>query len=87
MSNWDMNFGLFFETALVSAIIYVPFLNIAFETRPLASPHMFIPAFSFTCFMFFYDEVRKIFVRLGIKKNKRTGSLELNGWVARNTYW
>jgi len=87
MGNWEMNFGLFFETALVSAIIYVPFLNVAFETRPLACPHMFIPAFSFTCLIVFFDEIRKVFLRLGIDRNKRTDMLEMNGWVARNTYW
>jgi hypothetical protein len=87
MNNWQMNFGIFFETALVSAIVYVPFLNVAFETRPLACPHMFIPGMSFTTLLFFFDEVRKIYLRQGIDKNRRTGRQEMNGWVVRNTYW
>jgi hypothetical protein len=82
-----MNFGLFFETALICLLIYVPFLNIAFNTRPISSSHILIPATSFFMMLFFYDELRKVFVRAGIEKNPRTGLPVLNGWVVRNTYW
>ena len=58
-----MIIGVFYGTALVCAIIYVPFLNVAFNTRPLPCCHMLIPAASFMTLLFFYDEVRKIFVR------------------------
>merc|ERR1712194_271739 len=54
------NFGLFFETALVAILLYVPFLNVALGTRQIAFPHFAVPSFSFYIAIFFYDELRKI---------------------------
>jgi len=39
MVNTFGNFGLFFETALVAVLCYVPPLNVALGTRAIAFPH------------------------------------------------
>merc|ERR1712127_453006 len=49
MINHFGNFGLFFETALVAILLYVPF-------------------FSFFVAIFFYDELRKIWLRNGMTR-------------------
>jgi len=82
MSNRVANIGLIFSTILASLIIYIPPLNIALNTRMIASAHYGVPAFPFFAVIFFYDELRKSFIRSGI--NKETGKLE--GWFAQNTY-
>jgi len=63
MVNTMGNFGLFFETALVAILCYVPFLNIALGTRQIPFPHFLVPSCSFYAVIFFYDELRKIFLR------------------------
>jgi len=84
-------FGLFFETALVATLSYVEALCLALGTRHVAAPHFAIPAFSFCGFIFFFDEIRKNYVRAGtiIAKNKKTGleTRQYVGWVVQNTYW
>ena len=77
------NFGLLFETCLGAFLCYVRPFNIGLGTRPVASPHFAIPSFPFFTVIFFYDEVRKIFLRAGV--NKETGRYD--GWVVRNTYY
>jgi hypothetical protein len=83
MRNWFANFGLVFETVLISLLCYIPWLNIALGTRMLASPHFGVPAFPFFIIIFFYDEGRKTLLRAGIQKD--TG--RMTGWVAQNTYY
>ena len=83
MKNNFANFGLIFETVLVSILCYVPWLNIALGTRMLASPHFGVPSFPFFAVIFFYDEGRKSFLRSGI--DPKTG--RLTGWVSQNTYY
>jgi len=68
MINKFGNFGIFFETALVALLSYVKGLNIGLGTRAVASPHFAIPSFSFFVIIFYYDELRKIFVRNGMYK-------------------
>jgi len=84
-------FGLFFETALVATLSYVEALCLALGTRHVASPHFGIPAFSFCGLIFFFDEIRKNYVRAGtiIAKDKKTGleTRQYVGWVVQNTYW
>merc|ERR1712091_750399 len=46
MVNNFGNFGLFFETALVAILCYVPFLNVALGTRQICFPHFAVPSFS-----------------------------------------
>ena len=75
MSNRFMNFGLVFETVLGALLIYVPFLNEAFFTRPLHILHCFT-CVPFSILIFTYDEVRKALMR------EYPG-----GWLELNTYW
>jgi len=89
MSNGFGNFGLFFETALVALLLYVPFLNYGLQTRQIPFAHFAIPSFSFYVCIFFYDEMRKIWVRNGMTRENAdgTGKLKLTGWVVQNTYY
>lgn len=84
--NMHSNFGLFFETALVALLCYVPFWNEGLGTRQIAFPHFAVPSFSFFCVIMAYDELRKIFLRNGMRKSKR-GRTQYFGWVVKNTYY
>lgn len=79
MVNTFGNFGLFFETALVAILFYVPPLNVALGTRMIAFPHFAVPSFSFFTSIFFYDELRKIWLRNGMVRVD--GRLRLKGWI------
>lgn len=85
MINTMGNFGLFFETALVALLLYIPGLNVLLGTRQIAFPHFAVPSFSFFVAITFYDEIRKIFVRNGMVREQ--GKLKLKGWVVQNTYY
>jgi len=85
MSNSFGNFGLFSETALVAILLYVPFLNVALGTRQIPFPHFAVPSFSFFVAIFFYDELRKIWLRNGMVRE--SGKLKLKGWIVQNTYY
>jgi sodium/potassium-transporting ATPase subunit alpha len=85
MKNTMGNFGLFFETALVMILCYAPPLNVALGTRAIAFPHFGAPSFSFYCAIFFYDELRKIWLRNGM--TREGGKLKLKGWIVQNTYY
>jgi hypothetical protein len=79
MVNHFGNFGLFFETALVAILLYVPPLNVALGTRMIAFPHFAVPSFTFFTAIFFYDELRKIWLRNGMVRVD--GRLRLKGWI------
>merc|ERR1719389_512266 len=83
MTNSFGNFGLFSETALVAILLYVPFLNVALGTRQIPFPHFAVPSFSFYVVIFFYDELRKIWLRGGMVRE--VGRVRLKGWIAQNT--
>jgi sodium/potassium-transporting ATPase subunit alpha len=85
MINGMGNFGLFFEFALVAFLLYVKPLNMALSTRGIAAAHFAVPSFSFTICIFFYDEIRKVFLRRGMVKEQ--GRLRLRGWIVQNTYY
>lgn len=85
MDNSFGNFGLFSETALVAILLYVPFLNVALGTRQIPFPHFAVPSFSFFVAIFFYDELRKIWLRNGMVREN--GKLKLKGWIVQNTYY
>merc|ERR1712195_256438 len=85
MINHFGNFGIFFETALVAILLYSPFLNVALGTRQVAFPHFAVPSFSFYVAIFFYDELRKIWLRNGMVR--QDGRLKLTGWIVQNTYY
>ena len=85
MINVMGNFGLFFETALVAILLYIPALNIGLGTRQIPPAHFAVPSFSFFTAIFFYDELRKIWLRDGMVREH--GRLKLKGWITRNTYY
>lgn len=85
MINKFGNFGLFFETALVAILLYVPPLNVALGTRQIPFPHFAVPTFSFYIAIFFYDELRKLWLRSGMERE--AGRLKLKGWIVQNTYY
>jgi len=79
MVNSFGNFGLFSETFLVAILLYVPFLNVALGTRQIPFVHFAVPSFSFFVSIFFYDELRKIWLRSGMVREQ--GKLKLKGWI------
>jgi sodium/potassium-transporting ATPase subunit alpha len=81
------SFSIAFETAVAIILVYVPGVNTVLMTRPVPPAHCIVPAFSFFVLMYFYDELRKIYLRSGIVKDKVTGRITYTGWVARNTYY
>ena len=87
MINSNANFALFFETALVAILCYVPFLNTVLGTRMIAFPHFAVPSVAFFMVIIFYDETRKVFLRLGMVYSRSTGRIKFDGWVVRNTYY
>merc|ERR1712194_421130 len=70
---------------LVAILLYVPFLNVALGTRQIAFPHFAVPSFSFYIAIFFYDELRKMWLRQGMVRE--AGRLKLKGWIVQNTYY
>ena len=95
MSNPLMNFGLLFETILGAAVCFVPFLNVALQTRPLRLTHWF-PGMPFMVLIFMYDETRKYLMRnggLGIPPSVDevdviSGQISKKyNWVGVNTYY
>merc|ERR1712086_485932 len=70
---------------LVSILLYVPFLNNGLGTRQIPFPHFAVPSFSFYVAIFFYDELRKIWLRNGMVRED--GQLKLKGWIVQNTYY
>lgn len=87
MKNIYGNFGLFFETALVAFLLYVPFCNRVLFTRAIPVPQFALPSFSFFALIIMYDEMRKLMVREGMRRNEQTGAVKLTGWFAQNTYY
>ena len=87
MINNNANFALFFETALVAILCYVPFLNTVLGTRMIAFPHFALPSISFFMVIIFYDETRKVFLRNGMQPGGKEGRITPKGWVVRNTYY
>lgn len=58
MINKEANFGLFFETALIAMLVYIPWVGNILGTRMLAFPHFMVPSLAWFTIIFFYDEVR-----------------------------
>ena len=80
------NFALISELALIVLISYVRPFEVGLGTRAVASPHFMVPTFSYYLFYFFWDEVRKIFVRAGVDTSTK-GQVKYTGWIAKNTFW
>jgi hypothetical protein len=85
MINPMGNFGLFSEFTLVAILLYVRPFNIGLGTRQVPLPHFAVPSMSFYIAIFFYDEIRKLFLRRGMVHEG--GRLRLKGWIVQNTYY
>lgn len=86
MVNHHLTFSLVVEMVVGALLAYVPFLNIAFNTRAIPPAYFAVPALANFLKVLFYDEMRKIFVRRGTILTS-TGRIQYKGWIARNTYW
>ncbi|MFH4982855.1 hypothetical protein AB6A40_009564 [Gnathostoma spinigerum] len=75
MSNWTLNFGLVFETALAAFMCYCPGLDRGLRMYGLRFSWWF-PALPFSILIFVYDEVRRYCIRRFPE-----------GWVERETYY
>merc|ERR1739844_839068 len=76
MSNWFMNFGLFFETCLAAFLSYTPGMDKGLRMYPLYI-NWWVPAIPFSILIFCYDETRKYLLR-----RQPAGS-----WIERETYY
>ena len=65
---------------------YVPFLNFAFSSRTVAFPHFFVAAFPWFTWIILWDELRKMFVRQGLRRLSG-GIIRYDGWFAQNTLY
>ena len=63
-----INFGFLWSFGIMILINYLPFINIAFASRSVAFPHFFVAAFPWFTYLLLFDELRKLFVRRGLKK-------------------
>jgi hypothetical protein len=68
-------------------IVYLPWVGIVLGSRMLAFPHFMVPSLIWFSVILFYDEVRKIFIRRGLRKDKKSGVIYYDGWLARNTIY
>uniref|UniRef100_A0A0N5A3I6 Sodium/potassium-transporting ATPase subunit alpha n=1 Tax=Parastrongyloides trichosuri TaxID=131310 RepID=A0A0N5A3I6_PARTI len=75
MSNWTLNFGLVFETALAAFLCYCPGLDKGLRMYGLRFSWWF-PALPFSILIFVYDELRRYCIR------RWPG-----GWVEKETYY
>ncbi|XP_038065477.1 sodium/potassium-transporting ATPase subunit alpha-3-like [Patiria miniata] len=75
MSNWVLNFGLVFETALAAFLSYTPGLENGLRMYPLRIGWWFV-AIPFSVLIFVYDECRRFLLR------RNPG-----GWVEKETYY
>jgi len=62
MKNMVFNYGLVQETVLIVMLVYIPGLQTAFGTENIEGEDWAI-AIPFACFILFYDEMRKYFMR------------------------
>jgi sodium/potassium-transporting ATPase subunit alpha len=91
MRNMFMNYSVIGEMAVALALLYIPFMNILFGTRPIAIWHFMIPAMPFAVWIFIFDETRKYFVRQGDTPAGRaiTGApyTMLGAWMYSHSYY
>ena len=72
---------------LIILIVYVPWIGIVLGSRMIAFPHFMVPSLLWFTIILLYDEVRKMFIRRGIRKDKKSGVIFYDGWLARNTLY
>jgi sodium/potassium-transporting ATPase subunit alpha len=87
MTNSVANFSFLYSFGLACVIIYIPWVGQVLGGRMLAFPHFMCPALAWFCIILFYDEVRKVIARRGIRKDAKTGITYYENWVSRNALW
>ncbi|XP_023219358.1 sodium/potassium-transporting ATPase subunit alpha-like isoform X2 [Centruroides sculpturatus] len=75
MTNYVLNFGLIFETALAAFLSYCPGMDKGLKMYPLKI-NWWLPALPFSLLIFVYDEIRRFILR------RQPG-----GWVEHETYY
>ena len=85
--NREGNLGMLFQFILLILIVYVPWIGIVLGSRMIAFPHFMVPSLVWFTIVLFYDEVRKILVRRGMRKDQKSGVTYYDGWLARNTLY
>ena len=78
-------FGIFIETSVGLITTYIYQIGIGIFTRMIAPAHFIVPSMAYFTIILFYDEVRKVFLRRGIKRIN--GKVKFTGWIARNTFY
>ena len=63
MDNWVLNFAIVFETALAALLSYTPGMDKGLNMYPLKI-NWWLPAIPFALLMLFYEEVRKLVIRM-----------------------
>lgn len=76
LENMVLSFGMLTEVILIVLLVYAPFLNYTFGTRPIGATEWFI-ALPFAFFLVFYDECRKYIFR----------TYGPNTWFYKNFYY
>lgn len=91
MRNQFMNWSVLSCLGVSLFLLYVPFMDHLFGTRPIAGWHFMIPAMPFAVWIFIFDEVRKYYVRQGDTPGGRaiTGAKEtrLGRWMYDHSYY
>jgi len=77
MANTFLNYALLFEIMLMAFFVYIPIAWNILGTRPLDFVH-WTPAFPYAIVAFIGHELRKMYTRNDVKKEK---------WLTRATYW
>jgi sodium/potassium-transporting ATPase subunit alpha len=66
--SMHVNSGFVYSFCLMILIQYLPFINIAFASRSIAFPHFFVAGFPWFLWILLFDEMRKLYVRQGLKR-------------------
>jgi len=66
MKNWIMNFAIPVELGIAAFLIYTPGINTAINLAPL-SWESYIPPLPYMLLLIFYDEIRRLCIRLNEK--------------------
>jgi Cation transporting ATPase, C-terminus len=77
--------GIIFMFCVAILICYEPHIAFGLGGRSIACAHFAVPGMTWSVALFFYDELRKIFVRRGMMRIG--GKVRLVGWFARNTLY
>jgi hypothetical protein len=87
-NKWG-NLSFIFEFCIALILLYIPAIEFAISTRAIAIPHFMLPAVTFSILILFYDEIRKLYLRRGIKIDYQPEGTKMSypGWVARNTFY